>query len=87
MAFQSSHPSRSRTVGGRTGTETLEAVLAASAILLAANLYLFRQMLGPTTVELSAYSCLIATIAASLLVFRLRLWRYRYQPSPAETNH
>jgi hypothetical protein len=39
MAFQSSHPSRNRTVGGRSGTETLEAVLAASAVLLAASLY------------------------------------------------
>src|SRR5262249_55980450 len=36
MLFQSSHPSRGKTVGGRTGTETMMAAVVTSLVLLAA---------------------------------------------------
>ena len=40
LSFQSRHPSRGRTVGGRTGRETVDAVAMAAALLLGSCLYL-----------------------------------------------
>lgn len=80
LQFQSSHPSRGVHVGGRTGTETIEAVLTASALLLAGCLYSLWAFAKPPATIFAAYSTYIAITACALLWIRLRLDRYRYQP-------
>jgi len=79
MTFQSSHPSRGRAVGGRTGFETVSAVGLASALLIGACEYLLRWT-GPENLWVSmAYTGYLLVIAAYVLV-QIRHWmNYRYQ--------
>jgi hypothetical protein len=82
LQFQSSHPSKG-TVGGRTASETVEAVLAASALLLGGCLYVgWNALQGQPWLAL--YAIYVAAIAGVLLVARHRLTRYRYQPRTAD---
>lgn len=78
MRFQSSHPSRGRAVGGRTGFETVSAVGLASAIMLGACEMLM-QSIGPGTVWVSLlYTNLLMVVAAYVLVY-FWIWRkYKY---------
>ncbi|MCC6284639.1 MAG: hypothetical protein IT439_04950 [Phycisphaerales bacterium] len=80
LAFQSSHPSRGRSVGGRTGIETIEAALAASAILQGGCLYLSQAMTtGPDPWQ-SLFPGFVVALAASQLWMRWRIRKYRYEP-------
>ncbi|MFO0834628.1 MAG: hypothetical protein U0638_06635 [Phycisphaerales bacterium] len=80
LRFQSSHPSRGKYVGGRTGTETIEAVIAASAILQGGCLYLSVTLLGLTGTWHIAFAGYVAVLSASQIGMRWWMRRYRYQP-------
>ena len=82
MEFQSSHPSRSVTVGGRTGTETIAAVSLASALLLAAAGVLFLVDPAASSWITVVYLFYLAGIAAYLITLLVRFRRYRYQGRP-----
>ena len=85
MRFQSSHPSRGRRVGGRTGTETVSAVVATSLLLLmAAGFRMCQQRLLPITGEV-AYGMLLGGVGLWLLREVVVLRRYRYAPT-ADVN-
>lgn len=80
LEFQSSHPSRGRWIGGRTGTETTEAVSAASAVLLAGCLHSVFSVLAVGRLEQGVYAIFVAVAAGLLLVIRRGLDSYRYAP-------
>ncbi len=81
LAFQSSHPSRGRAVGGRTGSETVASVLVGVAIMLGACLYLGYHH-GPAVHAFqTGYSMFIAVVAGSLLLLGVSQRRYRYRPT------
>ena len=82
LEFQSSHPSRSVTVGGRTGTETIAAVSLASALLLAAAGVLFLVDPAASSWITVVYLFYLAGIAAYLITLLVRFRRYRYQGRP-----
>ncbi len=79
MRFQSSHPSRGRAVGGRTGYETVSAVGLASAVLLGACEFVMESLvMGRIGLSL-AYTTALLVVAAYVLVM-LSQWRgYRYR--------
>ena len=90
LRFQSSHPSRGRTVGGRTGVESVAAVAVVSAVLRGACLVLMRATAEtPFTLVAAAadvspgpvYAVYVAGIAAYLVHVLLRWRRYRYEAS------
>ena len=79
LEFQSSHPSRSVTVGGRTGTETIGAVSLASSLLLTAAGVLFVVGAGLSSTLSAVYLVYLASIAGYLIRLLLRFRTYRYQ--------
>lgn len=78
VTFQSRHPSRGRTVGGRTGVETIAAVSMATALLLGACLYLVSlSAAAHEVVSLRVgYAVYIALIAGYAIVLICKLNRY-----------
>lgn len=88
LKFQSSHPGRAQ-VGGRTGQQTVQAVLAASAIILGASGALAAHS-GFTSTWITAYLVGLAAIASGLLWEATKLRKYSthrsngqgYVPSP-----
>lgn len=81
LSFQSSHPSRGRAVGGRTGNETVASVLVCVAVMLGACLFLAHRVgVGVSSFSL-IYPLYIAIVAGSLIVLGLSQRRYRYRPS------
>ncbi len=78
IRFQSRHPSRRGFVGGRTGRESVSAVVATTLVLLAAAMYrMHRGDLLPPKLEL-AYAIALATVGIISLWEAVRLGRYRY---------
>ena len=78
LGFQSQHPSRERSVGGRTGQETIDSVLVASLMLVAGCAYLFTL---DHAVPMSQFFLGYAATAALRLVWLAgQLIRYRYEP-------
>lgn len=78
VGFQSRHPSRQRSVGGRTGQESIRAVLSAGILMLAGCAYLFSGDHGREAARL--YCTYVGLIGAYMLAFARRLVRYRYEP-------
>jgi hypothetical protein len=81
LGFQSRHPSRGREVGGRTGTETVLAVLGSILLLLVVSTY---QMQVTQLLPANArwvYDAGLIVIAALCVAQRLSLRRYRYHPA------
>ena len=76
VTFQSQHPSRGRTVGGRTGRETVGTVAMASALLLGSCLYLGQTVLDGLW-HPSGYGLYIAIIAAYIIGVIVVWRRYR----------
>ncbi|MFI4915096.1 MAG: hypothetical protein ACIAS6_01140 [Phycisphaerales bacterium JB060] len=77
LGFQSNHPSRGTTVGGRTGVETVSAVMLASAMVLLACLTLTFD--GPATRPAAWWSYYAYLVAVALYLGScIRGWR-RYQ--------
>ena len=77
LRFQSTHPSRGRAVGGRTGAETVLAVLLASFILLGASLVLAAAALESPD-ALTLYRAFVCSIALHHAWVTFRWARYRY---------
>lgn len=80
LRFQSSHPSRGKYVGGRTGTETVEAVLVAAAVLQGAGLYLCWTIAELAGVGFTLYAVYLGAVVAVQLGTRWMVRRYRYRP-------
>lgn len=80
LSFQSNHPSRHRSVGGRTGMHTVETVSVGAVILLAGCLYLAMELVSPNAAILIVYSIYILLLAAGVAVDLSRFGRYRYTP-------
>lgn len=79
LAFQSRHPSRGTTVGGRTGRESVLAVLITAAAMILTSGYLFAQHSGSdrfTAYLFFAYLAMIA-VGCAHAVCTLRAYRYR----------
>lgn len=86
MGFQATHPSKSCTVGGRTGTESVLAVGIASAILLV----ICGLMALPVALSFPAVIvlCIVLDVGVAVMIARsLIAWRtYRYRnEGPATT--
>jgi hypothetical protein len=79
--FQSRHPSRGRHVGGRTGQESVAAVLATSLLVLAAAGYrMWRAQLLPAGFG-HVYVAVLGLVGILILREGVRLSQYRYEPS------
>lgn len=79
IGFQSTHPSRGKSVGGRTGAETVAAVVFAAMIALAACAYL---LFEPTRAfdPLPVVGLIYVTTVAMYVILLVCDWRrYRYQ--------
>ena len=81
MRFQSSHPSRGRQTGGRTGAVTVSAVIAMSLLLLAtAGFRMCQRRLLPLAGEI-AYGTFLSGVGLWSLRQAMALRRYRYTPT------
>ena len=80
MRFQSSHPSRGHQTGGRTGQESVGAVIATSMVLLIAAGYRMHQHALLSNTAQFAYLILLASVASVCLREVVILRRYRYRP-------
>lgn len=81
LGFQSHHPSRRRAVGGRTGRETVDAVLVAGLSMVAGCAYLFA---ADHAVRASQVFIAYATTVSLRLVWLAGgLMRYQYEPQAA----
>ncbi len=81
LAFQSQHPSRGRAVGGRTGTETIQAVLITCLLMLMTCGYLFGTSGVNTALWIYLYFTYLALTAAYLIWHRVKIGQYRYERS------
>jgi hypothetical protein len=66
MGFQSTHPSKGNTVGGRTGTETVWAVVLASGLLLGMSLVMAAEVFAGQPAYLTLLGGLVAGIVGGL---------------------
>lgn len=83
LVFQSTHPSRGKAVGGRTGRESLYAVLTTSVVILAVMALFVWPSLDGTVRWLSPALGLYLGLFALYLIHTLAvLRRYRYTPTP-----
>lgn len=80
LGFQSHHPSRRHAVGGRTGRETVDAVLAAGLLLIAGCAYLFTTDHGVRVGQ--GFVAYAGLLAVHLVTLAGRLMRYTYEPGP-----
>ena len=88
LAFQSRHPSRGRTVGGRTGNQTIWSAFCSCIVLLSACVYYAHTFVLP--VFLSARYDEYAFVVLLLLTCSLlshRRYHYEKQPPPIATPH
>ncbi|MFN0133119.1 MAG: hypothetical protein ACKVW3_11430 [Phycisphaerales bacterium] len=79
LSFQSSHPSRHKAIGGRTGQETVRTVLATCVLLLGACLHLASQVVQPSPEIVNAYAAYLLTVSAVLLSLARRYTSYGYR--------
>lgn len=80
LGFQSRHPSRGHAVGGRTGRESISAVLVAAILLVAACWRVFERTVAAGAPEAWAYRLFVAAVVVYLGAVVVALRRYRYQP-------
>ena len=79
ISFQSTHPSRGRAVGGRTGFETVTAIGLASSLIIGACAYLIGLAEPVATAGVLTYAAYLVCISAYALL-QLRRWKaYRYK--------
>lgn len=84
LVFQSSHPSRGRQTGGRTGFETIVSVFLMSLILLGVSGCLFLRY-GPGSFKMHVWFACYLSLTIIYLMFSIRnLKRYRYRKSSSE---
>lgn len=83
LAFQSTHPSRGLTVGGRTGRESMYAVLTTSVVILAMmGLFVWPSIDGTVSWLSPALGLYLGLFALYLIHTLTVLRRYRYIPTP-----
>ncbi|MCB1745465.1 MAG: hypothetical protein KDK91_34175 [Gammaproteobacteria bacterium] len=80
LGFQSRHPSRGHAVGGRTGRESISAVLAAAILLVTACWRVFERTLAAGAAEAWAYRLFVAVLVVYLGAVVVALRCYRYEP-------
>lgn len=80
MRFQSRHPSRGRQVGGRTGRETVSAVVATVVVLLLGCAVMFTQTMITPWQGTVAYGGFLMAFLAHIGVILVKLRRYSYVP-------
>lgn len=80
VSFQGEHPSRGRAVGGRTGQESIRAVLAGSLLMIGQCAYLawFGGVMPQKAMLF--YGAYIAGVLLDLCSCSVRLLRYHYEP-------
>lgn len=79
--FQSRHPSRGQKVGGRTGQESVSAVLATSLLVLGTAAYRMERLhVLPDSLEF-VYTIVLGMVGIIVLREGVRLSRYRYEPT------
>jgi len=83
LGFQSNHPSRGRAVGGRTGLETVGAVLLASALVLVTCLVLTTNMTNDGIVMGLVYYGYIVAIGTYLIACVHGWRRYQSKENPS----
>jgi hypothetical protein len=81
LRFQSNHPSRHRRVGGRTGHESVLAVLGTADLVLAALAFQATEGFKIFTLWTSLYLCFLASIVFVTTRYVFRLNAYTYKPS------
>lgn len=84
LAFQSRHPSRGWSVGGRTGTETVLTILATSLVMLFSCGFLGVQHgdVAPPLLAMYVGYLGVATVYFMYCVFSLRRYQYRKADAP-----
>lgn len=84
LGFQSSHPSRGLSVGGRTGRETLVSVAGTCALLLAGCIALLATTDGLPGAAVAIYFgyATVACLAGARVLLRGRRYRYRKRHQP-----
>lgn len=82
ITFQSTHPSRLRAVGGRTGRESVRSVLVTCGLMLAAGVFLFHQTGAIHPQAWVLYDAFVAVSALWLAHDMVLLQRYRYEKQP-----
>ncbi len=80
ICFQSRHPSRGHRVGGRTGFETIGAVLVTVVTLLIGCAFMFLQTVDTVGQAQIAYAGFLAVVLAYMILIVVRLKRYEYKP-------
>lgn len=81
LAFQSRHPSRGRAVGGRTGSESIFAVLTTAFIVLVfCGLFVWPELHQRDPRQAASLIAYLWLVAAYLGYTVWRWGRYRYQP-------
>lgn len=81
MTFQSSHPSRGRSVGGRTGMETVSTALSIAAIMLGGCLFMAIHSIDQNLWFRVPYFSFVVVICFYLIRLSVLWRRYAYQPS------
>lgn len=88
VGFQSSHPSRMRTVGGRTGAETVCAVALAGTVMTAACAAMAWDTLPITDVFASYAAALVSVVAyGAFLIWRWSGYAYSEQLEEPPTEN
>lgn len=80
LCFQSRHPSRGTRVGGRTGGETIGAVMVTVVTLLLGCGFMFVSVTEAPWEAMAAYGGYLAVILSYIALIHFRLKRYEYQP-------
>lgn len=86
LAFQSRHPSRQRTISGRTGMGTVSSVLSFCLAGLLGCVALMVSQQPADARLLAGYVAYVAVAALDFLHLVLRLRRYRYAKAAAERS-
>ena len=86
LTFQSTHPSRFRAVGGRTGRESVRAVFVTCILMLLAGAFLYHHTAPLDSLTTRLYDVYVALSALWLLGDMLALRRYRYQKQPSDVS-
>lgn len=84
LTFQSTHPSRHRAVGGRTGRESVRAVFVTCILMLLAGVFLFHHTASLPSPAPLLYDAYVAISALLLVCYLLELRRYRYRKQPSD---
>lgn len=85
LSFQSTHPSRGRWVGGRTGKESVEAVLVIAVLLYAGCGYIGAHILATKWITaMSVYAALLIGCAAVVLSAWRQMQTYQYRACEAD---